>query len=222
MKVGAHQLGFCPWEGFWNKVLSSDVFVIYTGLQFTRKDYHHRAVWPDNNQFFTVPVSGVNSGNGGVSIKDVCISDHKPIQHAALRLKKWAKSKRAPYGERLAGIISILENTRSPFLIDLNLSLFFEILLFFKAKVHIDVDSRTNWKDGPAVMINEMLERNKASVYMAGSGTPDYIKREDLCVEKVLMQKCSPFAPSILHMIGQVDNPLEYLMNNSAVWTEWE
>lgn len=54
MKAVVHQPDFLPWEGFWHKAYAADVLVLWTGVQFTRRDYQHRVTM--DGQWLTLPI----------------------------------------------------------------------------------------------------------------------------------------------------------------------
>ena len=61
MIVSIHQPNYIPWIGFFNKILSSDIYVVFDDVQFPRgKDYANRNQIKTNNSkiWLTVPVIG--------------------------------------------------------------------------------------------------------------------------------------------------------------------
>lgn len=54
MKLSCHQPNLFPWLPFFNKIESSDVFVILNYVQYTRHQYQNRFKW--NEKWITLPV----------------------------------------------------------------------------------------------------------------------------------------------------------------------
>ena len=55
MKIAIHQPNFCPYEGFWNKMRESDLFVILKFSQFRKGGFENRFNYM--NKWFTMSVN---------------------------------------------------------------------------------------------------------------------------------------------------------------------
>lgn len=54
MRVVIHQPDFMPWEGFFDKAYHADKVVLWTSVQFTRRDYQHRV--KVDGEWVTLPI----------------------------------------------------------------------------------------------------------------------------------------------------------------------
>ena len=71
--LSAHQPCYLPWLGLWNKVVSSDIFVILDDCQFEKGGYTNRTKikTAQGEHWLTIPVA---KGANKLSIKDVAIA----------------------------------------------------------------------------------------------------------------------------------------------------
>ena len=121
MIVSIHQPNYIPWIGFFNKILSSDIYVVFDDVQFPRgKDYANRNQIKTNNSkiWLTVPVIGK--------------SDLKPWNQIKINKNGWVNKhltsiesfyKKAPYFNEYYSEIKNIYLKDHNLLVDLTLDL---------------------------------------------------------------------------------------------------
>ena len=59
MKIAIHQPNFCPYIGFFEKVKSSDIFILLDHVQYSKGDWHNRnrIMSQQGPQYLTIPVN---------------------------------------------------------------------------------------------------------------------------------------------------------------------
>lgn len=99
MIVGAQQPYFLPWVGYWNKLLSVDVFIDMDQDQYERRDFFNRVTL--NGKWLTVPTSAEYRAK--VDTVKVCTTDLDKM----VRTIKQTFAK-APYKDRLLPITDMM------------------------------------------------------------------------------------------------------------------
>jgi hypothetical protein len=219
IKVAVHQPNFLPWAGFWHKLISADLFVICTGLQYSKKSFSNRVMMADNYTWATIPVY-----QNGRTYDEIYIADQSSVAQIGRRISHWADGKQYIYRERLAPIIERLKSNRSELLTELNEDLIFMIAdLLGEPKEKIIID-RTGWNDVRAKDKIPTLINKYGNQYLAGSSSVNYLSRKDLSlIRKVFLQNISVLCPkeSVIHLIASAENPREFIINNGS-WSLWE
>jgi len=110
MIVAIHQPNFLPWLGFFNKLLRSDVFVLFDDVQFPRaKTVVNRVLvkTPQGPSWITVPIA--NRGDLSL-INEVRIAPDPSWKRKLLRTMELSYAK-APYAKSyLPGVRAIVES----------------------------------------------------------------------------------------------------------------
>lgn len=120
MLVTVHQPNFMLWVKLLDKVLASDIYVAYTTVQYTKKEFHSRqkikrAAGPD---WLSVPVIQ----NGLQKIEDVRIDDQLNWRRKHLGILA-QEYKRAKYFDDVYALVKEVYGYKHEFLADLNLDL---------------------------------------------------------------------------------------------------
>ena len=131
MIVSIHQPNYIPWIGFFNKILSSDIYVVFDDVQFPRgKDYANR------NQIKT------NNGKTWLTIPVIGKSDLKPWNQIEINKNGWVNKhlsniesfyKKAPYFKDYFYDLKEIYNKNHNQLINLNL----DIIKYFIDKLNL-------------------------------------------------------------------------------------
>ncbi len=77
--LSAHQLCYLPWQGFWSKVVNSNIFCILDNVQFGKGSYINRTKikTAQGEHWLTIPL---REGANKLTIRDVKISQDEPPQ----------------------------------------------------------------------------------------------------------------------------------------------
>ena len=207
-----------PWLGFWNKILSSDVFILSTGIQFVRRSYGNRAVMKDNNSWATIPVF-FNFEN----YNKILISDMGAVKQIGRRVLHWSQQKQYKYSNRLDEIIDRLINNDENNLCQLNIDLIFLILKAINHKSTKLVIEDYSWGNEDKTKIITSMVMKYGNVYLSGSSGIKYMSRDDIKeVDKAYIQRVLPDigGETILHSIAYEEKPIDYI-NKNATWEIW-
>lgn len=213
--VVVHQPQFMPWAGFWFRVLSADVYVVYAGVDMSRGGHGNRVTI--NGKWATVPVQF------GPSKKycDLRVPDVRAVQKVGRRVQQEVANKRAPYRDRLDPILRVLLGQSKPglFLLDLDISLMNACMQAMSVrppkKTCLDVLARSGT---PVANLQSCIDlyAPRASVYLSGAGGRDYLNNDSLSggIQEIRFQRqvrpCSP--DSVVQLIAQEADPVAKIM----------
>lgn len=168
MIVSIHQPNYIPWVGFFNKILSSDVYVVFDDVQFPRgKDYANRNQIKTNNgkKWLTVPVNGKSQLRPWNKIE---INNNDWIeQHLSLLESFYRKSE---YFATYYPDLKEIYHRGHIKLIDLNLDLIKYILKEIGKDVDIVMSSDIKTDKKGLDKILHILKELNATTYISGSG----------------------------------------------------
>lgn len=222
--IAVHQPNFMPWAGFWNKVANADLMVLMAGVQFDRGDYQQRCKL--SGQWFTVPV---RSDQHHALIRDVEIADCNAVRKMAKTLRQTVMSKRQPYGERLAPLVSLLERwpDNRKRLTDLNCEVLVELAQILGIPVSKFVLDSNVYSGSTTWNLDQMIEkqwkfsgREGRPVYLSGRGASDYLGFHSLSftsATKFQLLSDSVSADSVVQLISMEEDPLA-LIRSCARW----
>tara|TARA_Y100001972_G_scaffold6906_1_gene7379 strand:+ start:6638 stop:7315 length:678 start_codon:yes stop_codon:yes gene_type:complete len=168
MIVSIHQPNYIPWIGFFNKILSSDIYVVFDDVQFPRgKDYANRNQIKTNNSkiWLTVPVIGK--------------SDLKPWNQIKINKNGWVNKhltsiesfyKKAPYFNEYYSEIKNIYLKDHNLLVDLTLDLIkhFIKILNKETKIVLSSSIKTDLKGLDKILY--ILKTLNATKYISGDG----------------------------------------------------
>ncbi len=217
-KVAAHQPNFLPWAGFWHKVISADLFIVCTGIQYSKRSFSNRTKFSKDEVWATVPVTHTATTYEGVKI-----ANQDAVTQIGRRLLHWGMQKRYTYRDRLSPVIERLLNNKSSSLTELNLDLIYlvaELLGEPRKKIIVD---RSDWTNCQAKQKIPQLINQYGTEYLAGKSSLKYLSREDLSeVAHVHIQTmnadCPPY--SVLHLIASKKHPRNYISRQGS-WSQW-
>jgi hypothetical protein len=170
MKVAIHQPNFLPWIGFFNKIRSVDLFILFDDVQFERgKTYTSRTkiLTQGNETWLTVPVINKSSL---LQIKDIEIV--RDLNWKSKHLKTLALNyKKTPYFDDIFHLIDIIYKGNSNFLIDYNIPLIKSICEYLQFKTEFKLSSELHIEDanGSDKILN-LLKSVKTNEYLSGKG----------------------------------------------------
>lgn len=150
MVISIHQPNFVPWYPFFQKIKSSDIFVILTHCQFEKNNFQNRFNFNDKWQTLSV-----NKGLEPI-VNKVYVNPHDD----------WVKIKNnLPEYEH---ILSQFDNYITSSLVCTNIAIIRKIVELLNIKTCIVIDEPTNLKGTDRLV--EICKQYKATKYLAGSG----------------------------------------------------
>ena len=168
MIVSIHQPNYIPWIGFFNKILLSDIYVVFDDVQYPRgKDYANRNQIKTNNgrKWLTVPVIGKSELKPWNRIK---INNNGWIdQHLSLLESFYKKS---DYFMEYYPKLKEIYHTGHSKLIELNLDLIRYILTILDNDTNIVMSSDIKTDKQGIEKILHILKELNATTYISGSG----------------------------------------------------
>lgn len=195
--IGIHQPNFIPWLGFFNKIVSSDVFVILDNVDYQSGNANSitnrtKIKTAQGELFISVPVKkNVESK----LIKDCAIDNNQPWQKKMLKTIQLNYTKAKFHSE----IFSLLENVLSAkheLLCNLNvelIKLFCEKLkittpILLASEMSLSSDEKNN-------RIIEICKSQSATIYQSGSGARKY-NDENLFSQNNIQLRYTSFSPA--------------------------
>jgi hypothetical protein len=134
--VSVHQPNFMPWLKLLDKILSSDVYVAYDTVIYTKSEYHARQKVKAHHgtAWLSVPLRHVRGTQQ--LIKDICIDNSQPFRgrHKGI-LRQAYRSTR--YFDEVFTIIEKIYARQHERLVDLNLDLIEALCAYLDAPVRI-------------------------------------------------------------------------------------
>ena len=168
MIVSIHQPNYIPWIGFFNKILSSDIYVVFDDVQFPRgKDYANR------NQIKT------NNGKMWLTASVLGKKDLKPWNQIEINNNGWKEKhltniesfyKKTPYFKSYFLFLKRIYETDHKLLLDLNL----DLIIFFLGcldkipNIILSSDIKTELTGLDKILY--ILKDQKATKYISGDG----------------------------------------------------
>ncbi|MDJ0951660.1 MAG: WbqC family protein [Alphaproteobacteria bacterium] len=219
IRVSAHQVNFLPWQGFWHKLISSDVFILCAGFRYTARGYENRVRMADNGGWATIPVSDLNGPS-----KNVRIADPAAPAQLGRRIRHWSEMRRYRFRSRLDPIIDRLSTNQDTLLYRLNRDL---IMLTLDALGHTGTRVILDAEERPAMTaaqkVVDIISTN-GDIYLAGASTVRYLERAEIAdIKTAYVHDLRPDVPpeTVLHLIAELEDPAAALREVGS-WKLWE
>lgn len=214
MKVFVQQPQFLPWAGFWHKVSSADVFVMYAGVQYARAEHQHRV--PFLGRWLVLPVIETL----GDPICKVRL-DPKNVHKIGKTLTMECMNRHRPYRLRIEELVDVLLDWKGDSFLELHVTTYLKIAKILDVKTQLVVDTE----------IRECSKREKLEatlqkydlggcLLLSGMNGRQFGYEEIPSVKEVLYQKVlSDIDPeSLLIRIVQEEDPMKYVRSKGS----WE
>lgn len=201
MTTCIHQPDFVPWLGFFNKIKSSNCFIIFDHVQASQgKSWlsRNRILLNGEPYWLTVPVNKSNK----CRITEVVISDAKAIKRKHLGTLNQAY-KKAKYFDEIFSEIEIIYMENFELLADFNLKFIKKIcsLLLIKPKI---ISSTEICDMHPYLLdlngndlVLELCKVSGTNDYLSGNGCTDFIKPDSFLAEGIKFRfqdfSCNPY-----------------------------
>lgn len=178
MKVTVHQPNFLPYIGFFEKILYSDVFVVYDTAQFSRDGFQQRNYIKFDNGKVLCTLSVGTASAWHLPIQDVPIKDNIKTQKIwktiALAYKK------APFFKEYATDLEAIFASNPTNLCDFNMKIIEYILhkLKWRGKIvyasSLGLDATKRKTDA----LVDIVQAVGGTVYVSGSSGKNYLEEE--------------------------------------------
>jgi len=220
-RLVVQQPQFLPWAGLWFKALSADTYVIYAGVKFDQGDHQHRVTV--NGHWVTLPVE---KNQRNAPIKDVRLASLDNVRRIAQTIRQAVMTKRHRHRDRLGGIVEVLENCQSEWMLDLNNALFVEMgnVLGIRPRLFVDTDVREEAKIEKLDVCVRRYAGEGPFMYLAGRAGLDYMGYDSLkspVETRFQLMKPGVSPDSVLQLIATEDDPLS-VIRSCAVWETQE
>ncbi|NED98523.1 WbqC family protein [Phytoactinopolyspora alkaliphila] len=132
--VSVHQPNFLPWIKLLDKILGSDVYVVYDTVQYTKSEYHarQRVKTHTGTVWLSVPVLHVRGAHQ--LLKDVRIDNSQPFRRRHLKVLGMSYGS-APYFDEVFPVLQDVYAREHERLVDLNTDLIEAICSYLGAEV---------------------------------------------------------------------------------------
>ncbi len=240
MKIAMMQPAFLPWQGFFELMDKSDLFILLDDFQFSVQSYHQRnRLFVNKGQigWYTVPVQKTVSFGGKIS--DAIINNHIPWQ-----IKMWKRIRqnysKAPFFHEIAPVIEGWLLSSKEYLSDLNITFINLVCTILKIDTEIRLSSQFPTRAHRSDKVLELLRWGKASQYLCAKGAFEYMNEDAVFpvddieilfqdhIPKKYSQIGSPndFIPflSVLDTLLNIGpgKTLEVIRNGTENWLSWE
>lgn len=150
MVISIHQPNFVPWYPFFQKIKSSDIFVILTYCQFEKNNFQNRFNF--NDKWHTL---SVNKGLEPI-VNKVYVNPHDDWEKIKNNLPEYKH------------ILSEFDNYITSSLVYTNIAIIHKIVKILNINTCIVVDEPTNLRGTDRLV--EICKQYNATKYLAGSG----------------------------------------------------
>ena len=211
MIFAGHQPNYLPWLGFFDKLKSSDLFIIEDNVQYERQGFTNRnkIMTADGVRWLSVPVEHANKS---MLINEVKIANKGEPQWGN---RHWLTLKhsycKAPYWSEYSDFFEETYSREWTLLIDLNMHLIKGIMQFFNIDKPLIIASSIGAQGKKNELIIAQCKAVGAEVQLAGSGGKNYINHKRFEEEgiKLVFQD---FKHPVYHQTG-----VEFVPNLSVV-----
>ena len=176
MIVSIHQPNYIPYLGFFDKMIRSDIFVIYDDAQFNKSDFQHRNKirifhgW----KWLTVPVE-----KKAMIIKEIKIKNDlvkKNINWRESHLRDIEQNyKDTQYYHLFKNDIEALYNNKYKKLIDLNIDIIRFLISAFNIKTKLIFSSEFNLNSKGTQRLVEIVDSIGGDIYLSGPMGRNYL-----------------------------------------------
>lgn len=184
---------YLPWAGYFNLIAKADVFVFLDDAQLQKNSWHNRNRLLVNHvpHWITVPVKRNFLAQ---SIKESEIDSTQNWQVKQSKLLQQTYSKH-PFANDVLGICSVIENSSTKYLAELNISLICWVLDKLNIQTEIQLSSEMCVNGKRTGRLIELLKQLHADCYLSPKGAMDYLEEDGFRSQtaiKLLYQDFNP------------------------------
>lgn len=202
MKLAMSQPAFLPWQGFFELIWRSELFILLDDFQFSNHSYHQRNrlfVGPGKSDWATVPVLKANAFQSPLNA--VRIDEAAPWRKKMLRRLQHSYA-RAPYFDAIMPPVAAWLDTRAGSLAEQNIAfitLVLELLGWQRQLV------RSSAYPGPGARsqrVLELLRAHGASSYLSARGSFGYMHEDGVFPVPDIELRFQQFVPQPYRQVG--------------------
>ncbi len=177
MIVGIHQPNYLPYLGFIDKLIQSDVFIIYDDAQFTKGDFQHRNRIRIFNgwKWLTVPVEKKHIPINRIKIKNETGKEGLTWQETHLK-EIHDNYKKAPYYQDIEKDIHRIYDQEYDMLIDINMKLIELLMKAFEINTKIVYSSELGFNSKSTEKLVDLVSAIGGDIYLSGPMGIDYLE----------------------------------------------
>ena len=179
MIVGIHQPNYLPYLGFFDKMIKSDVFIIYDDAQFNKSDFQHRNRIKIFNgpKWLTVPIEKKH-----IPINEILINNNVLIKG-----NKWSEDHLnqiyANYNKAINfnhyfNLLTRIYEGEYELLVNLNMELIHFFKKSFDIKTKIIYSSEFGFNTNSSLKIADLVKAVDGNSYLSGPAGKNYLDLE--------------------------------------------
>jgi len=240
MKIAMMQPAFLPWQGYFELICKSDIFIILDDFQFSVQSYHQRnRLFVNKGQigWYTVPVH--KSVSFGGSISDAAINNDIPW-HVKMWKRIQQNYSKAYYFHEIAPLIEEWLFVPNKYIADLNIAFIKIVCRYLNIDTEIRLSSQFTTKACRSHKVLELLRWGGATQYLCAKGSFGYMQEDAVFPVhdiEVLFQDYIPrrylqvgasdeFVPflSVLDALLNIgpDQTCKLIKNGTEKWLTWD
>lgn len=172
--VAIHQPNFFPWLGYFDKIASSDEFIILDDVQFPKGDYVNRVklLVAGDGRWITAPVK--HDLQGKIKINEMSFDDRPPWRKKMIKTIEANYRKKEFYHENAEFIYALISNSNSN-IAEYNTANILELINYLGLQKHkIILASDFNVTTTSTQRIIDLVKMCDANTYLSGGGASGY------------------------------------------------
>ena len=211
MNVAMMQPTFLPWQGFFELVLKSDIFILLDDFQFSVQSYHQRNrlfVNKDQVGWYTVPVKKEVSFQSPLNRVHI-------EERASWRIKMWKRIQmnysRAPYYKDMAPWIESWLMRETGSIASLNIAFIKYVMELMDYEGELRYSSALASQRTRSARVEELLNWCGANAYYSAKGSFEYMLEDRVFPLPDLPVYFQDFYPLPYNQIGSKQGFIPYL-----------
>ncbi|WP_135606647.1 WbqC family protein [Methanococcoides sp. NM1] len=177
MIVSAHQPNFLPYLGFFDKMIKSDVFIIFDDAQFTDTEYFHRnrIRIPTGWKWLTVPTFKERCPINSVRINNEASTKARYCWNEMHFREIHNNYKKTPYYDVYADELKAIYQKKYDRLVDLNMRIIEFLIDAFEIEVEVRFTSELQLQSSSTEKILDAVHAVGGDTYLSGIGGHNYL-----------------------------------------------